>query len=203
MTVEGFLLRSLNGMRRDRAIQTVNSKLKGRTLLLRRKSGKSGTTRFSQDAPSVQPPTARTARRRKQKSRAPPVAEYADLVRQQQLWQSHVAAAFAELHPVTYQAGMALLAELDRHGAGVEVVQSTSSSHIGISGIVLAETSRTVCVMSPDGKTRRVLKQGSTLKIGLPTSCPARVRAALGDSVLLDGAAPIRHGAAPNVRRPS
>lgn len=201
MAVEGFLLRSLDGMRRDRAIQTVNSKLKGRTLLLKRRSGQSGTARFSsQGAPNALPAAARVSRRKK-KSRAPPVADYADLVRQQQLWQSYVAAALAELNPVTYQAGMALCAELDRHGAGVEVVQSTCPSHVGISGIVLAETSRTVSVMSPDGKTRRVLKQGSTLKISLPASSPARVRATLGDSVLLDGAALIRNGTASKARR--
>jgi RNase P/RNase MRP subunit p29 len=199
MAVENFLLCSLDGMRRDRAIQTVNSKLKGRVLLLKRKSGKSGTARFPQGAPSAQPIVARTPRQT-EKSRAPFVAEYADVVRQHHLWQSYVAAALAELDPVTYQAGMALCAELDLHGAGVEVVQSTSPSHICISGIVLADTSRSLCVMSLAGKTRRVLKQGSTFKLGLHMLGPARIRAALGESVLLDGAALIRRGTATNAR---
>jgi len=188
MGVEEFLLRSLGGMRRDRALQTISSKLKNRNLLLKRRSTAGSTARFSDGASNAGVPgQQRLVARRKRQPRPTPVAEYAHLLLQQRMWQSYAAAAFTALSPITYQSGVSLCGDIDRHGASIEVVQSRCPSHIGVCGILLAETGRTVAVMAPDGKTVKVLKQGTTLQMGMPVAVPERVKVKMPTAVLLDG----------------
>lgn len=184
--MDGLLLRILDGMKRDKAIQAIQSKLKGRSLLLKRKNNATTTARYTPGPASARRLQAVGSRRGKCCS--VPVAEYSHVQQQHHLWQAYSSAAFSALDPITPQTAMSLCAELDKHGAHIEVVRSRSFSQTGLSGIVLSETGRSFCIMDSEGKPRTVLKSGAAVHMTLPPSVPSRVKVMIGDPVLLDGA---------------
>ncbi len=190
MSVEGFLARSLAGMRRDRAIQAVNSKVKGRNLLLSRRGGKKTSRRFADGSSIVDTPQCPAAR----KKRRPltPAAEYEQLLTQRRLWEAYASTAIGALPSAEPTAVLSLCGELDRHGCWLEVVRSSCPAHIGAAGIVLAETSRTFVLVGPDGERKSVLKAGSAFRMALPKAVGCASSRLTAAGVLLDGSQLLR-----------
>ncbi|EOD19739.1 hypothetical protein EMIHUDRAFT_242658 [Emiliania huxleyi CCMP1516] len=153
--MEGFLLRALKGLKRDRAMQEIRSKLRGRSLLLRR-GARGRPARHSAPAAPVRTPGA--AKR---------------------LWEAYASAAVAALPSTELRALAALCAEMDRHGSFMAVVASRCPSHVGIEGHVLGETSRTFRLLGASGKPVTVLKPGATFRMQLPAAARAGVPPAL------------------------
>ena len=195
--MEGFLLRALKGLKRDRAMQEIRSKLRGRSLLLLRRSGARGRpARHSAPAAPVRTPGAakRSSRRAKPvaspvqmqeqhrcaspRCHQPPPQRLTGLPRRR-LWEAYASAAVAALPSTELRALAALCAEIDRHGSFIAVVASRCPSHVGIEGHVLGETSRTFRLLGASGKPVTVLKPGATFRMQLPAAARAGVPPAL------------------------
>jgi ribonuclease P protein subunit POP4 len=85
----------------------------------------------------------------------------------------------------------AKLSKADFTGAKMQVSNALCSTLIGLSGLVVRETTRTLVLIQPDNKLKTVLKEGCVFQFSLPYKTTDGQPLAVniwGDNILYKGA---------------
>ena len=111
--------------------------------------------------------------------------------KQHQMWQAYIKTSLQNLRSPSAAILAQMLQQLDRHGCWMKVVRSRSTSHVGVAGFAVMETSRTIALLASSAKKPVVaLKVGTTLEMALPSV--TLQQGALPPSVLISGEALVR-----------
>ena len=177
---EAFAVKVLGGQR-GKAVPVARAKLLGRQLQVSYPAG------IKRPRATVARSHRKVGRCRTIKKRLPDTT-LDQLNKQHELWMAYASDALRSLPAVDEQSLAQLLQQLDWHGCQLQVVSSRSPSHVGSTGMVLAETSRTFMLLGPGERRVSVLKCGTTFQATLPQVNLGRGLAAkLPSKVLLSG----------------
>mmetsp|Transcript_25290 Transcript_25290/g.49036 ORF Transcript_25290/g.49036 Transcript_25290/m.49036 type:complete len:229 (-) Transcript_25290:309-995(-) len=191
-----FVLRAIDDLRYSRAISAITRKLHAKEVHLTPLAKRTRRLRKERDKASAVkagPSKASTRRRKVEAVQDVPAAQTEQL---HALWVEYSTSILSALPSAQVRVVATAVQRLDRHGAKVRVVGSRCPSHVGVFGIVIKETARTLVIAPPSSTQVTIPKHGCTLQLMLHTSSAgANALLALpasvilrGDSLLLTGA---------------